>query len=230
MAKIRSFGKYELCITKHSDNTKMDGMFSISTSVKCNANCAKNAQIVGSICEKCFSETMHNRYTSLAINTKHNTDVMTSGIIPTDCLPIINTQIFRFEAFGDLNNDIQFINYINICNANPGVTFSIWTKCPWIMADVFNKGYVKPSNLIILVSSLMLNVALPIEKFPFADHIFTVYTAEYAIANNININCGNNQCIRCRRCYTVGNGEKYINEILKSDLPKFLKMGGTVNR
>lgn len=229
MAKKIVENKYFLNITKHTDNTKMDQMFSISTSVKCNANCKLNAKIVGSICEKCYSDTMHDRYKALAVNTKHNTDILTSSIIPMEYLPVINTQIFRFEAFGDLNNGIQFINYMNICRHNPNVTFSIWTKCPWIMADVFNQGYEKPENLIILVSSLMVNVVMPIEKFPFADHIFTVFTADYAIENNIHINCGNNQCIRCRRCYTKGNTEKYINEILKSDLPKFIKMGGKVN-
>lgn len=229
MAKKIVENKYHLNITTHTSGTKMDGMYSISTSVKCNANCEKNAKIVGSICEKCYSETMHNRYTSLAMNTKHNTDILTASVIPLDFLPVINTQIFRFESFGDLNNDIQFINYMNICRVNPSVTFSIWTKNPWIMADVFAKGYEKPDNLIILVSSLMINVVMDIDKFPFADHVFTVFTAEYAIANNIHINCGNNQCIRCRRCYTKGNQERYINEILKSDLNKFIRLGGKVN-
>ena len=39
--------------TKH--NGKMAGMASISTAVTTNERCKKNAQVKGSICEKCFA-------------------------------------------------------------------------------------------------------------------------------------------------------------------------------
>lgn len=229
MAQTNTFCNYSLNITKHTEGTKMDSMLSLSTSVLLNENCKRNATVKGSICEKCYSHTMALRYKGLRENTTHNTEVLTSEIIPTECLPRINANIFRFEAFGDLNNETQFINYLNICEFNPRTQFSIWTKCPHIMKKVFDDmGYKKPSNLIILVSSLMINKALDINNYWFADKVFTVYTAEYAIENNISINCGNKHCIDCQMCYSH-NDVVYVNEILKSDLNKYLALGGKVN-
>lgn len=40
-------------IATHSG--KMSGIPSISTSVLCNRNCAENAAVKGSICEKCYA-------------------------------------------------------------------------------------------------------------------------------------------------------------------------------
>lgn len=214
-----------LHITKHTDGSKMDLMQSISTSTLCNPNCKKNAACKGSICEKCYASTTLKMRKGLNEHLQKNTKILTNSILEFDDLPKIHAvdSIFRFEAFGDLINTNQVINYFNICKKNPKITFSIWTKCPHIIREVL-RTEKKPDNLIIIVSSLFINKALNIDNYDFADKVFTVYTADYAIENNIKIGCGFNHCIECQKCYDKENKDIYINELLKSDQKKYLRL------
>lgn len=122
--------KYALKITtKHTG--KMSGMQSLSTACIVNTRCQKYANMPGTICQKCYAQTMFKRYSDNFSNAFiHNYNVLTTEIIPAEWLPKTNCLYFRFEAFGDLQNDIQFINYLNIANANPQTLFAIWTKKP----------------------------------------------------------------------------------------------------
>lgn len=87
-------------------------------------------------------------------------------------------------------------------------------KNPDIIKKVFAAGYKKPANLNILISALYINKSIDINKFPFADKIFTVYDKKYISDNNITVNCGARDCSTCLKCYTK-NPVKYINEMLK---------------
>lgn len=209
-------------VTVHSDNTKMEGLKSTSTSTKCNKQCRKNMLIEGSICQKCFADSTLDRRDYLALALERNYNLLTTRILEDHEVLRLNDLYHRFEAFGDLANTTQFINYINMCNANPHTMFAIWTKNPHIMSEVLNDMQVeKPKNLIIVVSSLFLNVEWKYKNLPYAnkywfiDKVFTVYTADYAIKNNIKINCGNKKCLQCKLCYTHNN-ITVINEIIKS--------------
>ena len=213
--------KYELKLTlKH--NGKMKGLGSLSTSVLLNEQCKKNALIEGSICQKCYAIKQLKCFKkNFPEAMEHNTKILTSGIIPKKYLPVINFKYFRFEAFGDLNNTTQFINYINICNKNKSTNFAIWTKNPHIIDEVINElGYKKPKNLIIIVSSLFINNQFNLDlyhyskRYSFIDKIFTVYDKNYIKENDININCGSKNCAGCLICYKK-NKIKYINEVLK---------------
>jgi len=197
--------------TKH--NGKMEGMASISTSVTTNERCAKNAAIKGSICEKCFAAKQMKVFPSMEKPMIQNQIILTSGIIPLDQLPVINVLYFRFEAFGDLNNDIQVINYFNICKKNPGVKFALWTKNPDYIAKAIKDGHSKPENLNIILSSLFINKERK-TKYDFVDKIFTVYDKEYIASENVEINCGARNCFTCGLCYNK-NGVRIINEQLK---------------
>jgi hypothetical protein len=213
---------------------KMEFMQSLSTSVLLNKRCQKYCKIEGSICGKCFAREMMDRYSkNMPDAMAHNTKILTSNILKKKDLPQVNVRYFRFEAFGDLNNDIQFINYINICNANKKTTFALWTKNPDIIDDVLNnQGYKKPKNLIIIVSSLFLNLRFKLENMPysnrywFIDGIFTVYTAKYAYENKIDINCLDKKCIECLNCYTKKKGIFYINEVEKKEQSLYKKLMG----
>ena len=62
--------------------------------------------------------------------------------------------------------------------------------------------------------------------FDFIDFVFTVYSASYALENNININCGAKHCLTCLKCYKGMNRNKsviYINEILKEESKYYYK-------
>lgn len=197
--------------TRH--NGKMAGMVSLSTSVTTNERCAKNAQVKGSICEKCFAAKQINVFKTMEKPLVENQRILTESIIDFDLLPYINNLYFRFEAFGDLNNATQVKNYFNICYKNPGVKFALWTKNPDFIAQAIADGYEKPNNLNIVLSSLFINVQRK-NPFPFVDKIFTVYDKQHIDENNIEINCGARNCLACGLCYNKNNID-IINEKLK---------------
>lgn len=159
-------------ITTHTG--KMTGTPSISTSVKLNQRCQERAKCDG-ICAHCYAAGLLDKRDGLRKNLELNTELLTKELIYWDDLPRIYDDIFRFEAFGDLNNEIQLVNYVRICLKNP--------------------------------------------KFPHADKVFTVYTLDYALENNVPINCCYRKCFECRRCYTDNNVTE-IFELLKSDQRK----------
>lgn len=206
---------------------KMSGMISLSTSSTCNAQCQKNAQVEGSICQHCYSESMQKMYKGLKEKLVENAKILTAKVV--DTVPFLNNAYDRFEAFGDLANEIQFENYVNICKANPQTNFALWTKNPSIV-DRYLKGDPsrKPSNLNIGVSSMFMNKLIRFEKYEyFTDFYFTVYSLDYIKDHpEIKINCGGRLCMKCLRCYKPHTGEPMIvNELLKSDQKKAIKLG-----
>lgn len=190
---------------------KMLGMQSLSTSCKTNKNCARNAKIKGSVCEKCYAQRQMKMYKNMSACFERNADILTTKILTEEGLPLINACYFRLEAFGDLHNETQLINYFNICKKNPDVHFALQTKNPQIVKEVADQ---KPKNIVILVSSLFINKPINIETMPYIDKVFTVYDTETIKNENININCGARNCLKCHRCYKK-TGSKYINEKLK---------------
>lgn len=191
---------------------KMEGIYSLSTSVLLNPYCQKRAQDKDSICSKCFAEKIANARKELRGCIARNTEILTNQIIPVKEWPVINQSIFRFESFGDLNNETQFINYINFTKRNPRTTFALWTKNVGIVDRVFKSGVKKPRNLIIIVSSPHLNTeVIPAHKW--IDKVFTVYDKE--AAQHVEINCGARDCLTCQRCYTKTREVEYIRELLK---------------
>lgn len=204
---------------------KMEDIQSISTSVLLNPNCQKNQEIKGSICSHCYAENMAKMYGALAEKLARNTAELTKRIIPTEELPDLSDQkIFRFESFGDLNNEIQLINYINIAKKNPETRFTLWTKMYELVYDYFKREEI-PSNFTLILSSLMTNVKINLEKFKALGKFekgqlksFTVYDKNYIKAHidSLTINCGSRCCVGCRKCYDKNEIEE-ISEILKSD-------------
>ena len=191
-------------------------MASLSTSVILNERCKKNASVNGSVCSHCYACKMLKRYGTLEKKLERNTELLTKEVLPVDSLPLINKRYFRFESFGDLNNETQVVNYSNICKKNPLVKFALWTKNPDYIEKAIINGNEKPENLIIIYSSLFLNSKMTgiMKKYPFIDKVFTVYDKETAKKDDIVINCGGNHCASCLRCYD-SNDIVYINELLK---------------
>lgn len=197
-------------ITSHTG--KMAGIESISTWCGDNPHCIVRAKDLNSICANCYAMRMKYRH-CLIDRLKENTKALTTEILKRDELPYINGEFFRFESFGDLNNDTQLINYLNICNKNPHCTFALWTKNFWIVDQVLEL-YEKPENLLIVASSTKKNKE--IQNPPeWADSVFTVYDKEYLKSHKIEINCGDKQCLQCRKCYTKQNKVTRIREKIK---------------
>lgn len=194
---------------------KMSGMQSLSTSCLCNKNCLNRVENVNLVCSHCYAQRQMKMYKNLEKCLKKNTEILTTRLLTDEEIPLINAAFFRFESFGDLNNEIQVVNYFRICKRNKHVKFALWTKNPWIIAETINNGENKPRNLQVIYSSPYLDKCdNKLNKYPFIDKIFTVYTKEYIKENNIEINCGAKSCLSCHKCY-VKSKEIYINEKCK---------------
>lgn len=203
---------------------KMEGFWSLSTSCLVNPFCIKMQESDDPtvICTKCYAGAMAKRYGNLNKALEQNADILTSELL--EVFPRITVLNFRFEAFGDLINVTQAINYLNIAYANPRVGFGIWTKRPDILAKAIEQ-VGKPDNLEIQLSSVHVNKVADASKWDFVDRVFTVYDADYAVDNGVVINCGGANCSASAKCYT-DNQIKEISEMLKSQLKKYEKTIG----
>ena len=204
-----------LWMTEHTG--KMEGINSIGTSCVDNPFCIKRRENGDSVCSKCYAATYMKMRPALKERLKGNFEILTTHLLKDREIPVTNSNIFRFESFGDLYNTTQLANYALICERNPFTQFGLWTKNTWVLDDLFNKnGIKKPDNISIVVSSPFLNKQMELdrEKFWFVDHIFTVYDKNFIELNNVCINCGAKSCLGCQLCYHK-NTEFYISEKLK---------------
>lgn len=207
---------------------KMSGLISLSTSIVLNKFCQARQKNADSICAHCYAQAMSSRYGEKFREAfAHNTEILTNRLLTAkeikslDLMRVISgLRLFRFEAFGDISNATQLINYFNIAKAYPQIRFALWTKNTQIL-DMVCAVKSKPKNLIVVQSSNKLNSADAMS--PNADKLFSVYSADYAIKNNIKINCGARSCADCQRCYKH-NKDIVINEMLKSDAKKYARM------
>lgn len=203
-------------ITAHDADGKMADFMSISTSALCSVSCALRSKYAGSVCKHCCSRKMLKLRKTLREKMERNTVFYTKYEILPDCVPLFNACFFRFESFGELQNETQVKNYFTIARKNPHCVFAIWTKNINHIGDAIRHGEVKPDNLIVVYSSLYVNTP---EKRPplegIADKIFTVWSdSETAKKAGHNINCPK-QCRDCMKCYTKEDSTFFINEILK---------------
>lgn len=212
-----------------SDNMsgKMQDIYSCSTCCLCNGNCRRNRSLPDStdgnecICRDCFAVDTQKQYDALRDHTVYNAAILAAVILPAELLPRLTCDIFRLESFGDLINKTQAVNYIHFARNNPRTVFTLWTKNPAIL-DAAIKEEGKPDNMILIVSSHYKN-EIAAAEYEWIDHIFTVWDSrEKAEAAGVTINCRaivdgveHDRCRLCMRCYTIGNADFYIHELLK---------------
>lgn len=233
LSTVKKFRIYQLLIkylhichhvSTSERNSKLDGINSLSTSVMDNLFCAEHLKNPEYICCHCYANAQQHYQNGVAERSIINGVILRNVIIPVSAWkkfinPADVLKFFRFEAFGDVQNKTQAINYINFCKAFPRTRFAVWTKNPGIFHFVLLE-VDKPKNLSIIVSSFRLNKQdlFFAENHKWIDHIFTVYEKKFAKKNNIPINCGGHKCMECikkhKACY-FRNSEQTINELLK---------------
>lgn len=208
---------------------KLDEFFAVSTSVLMNHICQARAREKGSICKDCYAANGVNRFSSLcqALEINHlilNNFEISEEAWATLALPSTNGK-FRIESHGDTESATCAINYIRIIKSHKWLTFGVWTKNINHYRVAFNREG-KPDNMIFIISSPYENVTIevPEDMVHYVDHVFTVFTLEFAKANKIVINCGkydpdtlemiDHHCKNCLLCYTYGT-TFYINELKK---------------
>ena len=224
-SSISALEKFGFCVNHRG---KMAGNCSYSTSVKLNPRCMARAKDPDSICAICFANQLLSDYAPLEAKVARNTAAITNRILELSELPILRPGLFnafRLESFGDLNNEIQFVNYANMARINPGYkNVTIWTKNPDLIESAIEKyGITIPDNMNIIYSSPKVNAQVDAAaikaRYPFITAIFTVYSLEYAKAHNITINCGARDCTNCNLCYRPHdkNNVLIVNELRKED-------------
>lgn len=195
---------------KHT--AKMETVISLSTSPECGL-CNKRANCDKSICKACYSRRMVKRFKNLGAMLNRNDKLIKYNKL--EIVPDLGKySIVRFEAFGDVETELQIANYFNIAMHNSNTHFALWTKNPWIVEKAINTyDLVKPSNLKIIGSSWFINKPMVdyYKTFDFIDNIFTVYDTD-----TNNINCGGKSCKECGyKCYHGTHTTYTINELLK---------------
>lgn len=220
---------------------KMTNVLSLSTNVKKNSRCMHRHACASTICAHCFAIKTVNSYDSLHRNLNANTEILTNRVLTHSEYSSIayeivkacmknNTNKFRFESFGDLNNEIQAKNYLNICVAlnywtnelNYKVNCALWTKNIDYLVKAF-KSYDDLTKqeirnvLNVLISSTFVGIPVSdgfIRKTENALNmpigVFTVEKTE-----NEKTNCGARDCDKCGRCYKKFTETTKVFEVLK---------------
>lgn len=202
---------------KHT--SKMESMISINSSCQCNDFCKKMSKIAGTICAECYANEQMNHYKLMQPKYAEATRDLTTSIMHWDRLPMFaeSQEVVRIEAFGELNNAIQAINYINIIRKNPEINFGWWTKRPNLIARALKQlGISIPENVNVVYSNPYIDTMPKLQPYSFIKGYFTVWsTAEKALEHGCIINCGGKKCKNCLECYDYHEEIFFINELKK---------------
>lgn len=182
---------------------KLKDIRSINTSTLGNEYCSKMRQ-TDSVCKKCYAARYEKLRPNITTAFERN-NFMSKRLLTEQEVPRTNDNIFRFHSYGELINSTHFRNYLTIARENPWTTFALWTKRDNIVNKVL-KDEEKPSNLILVYSSTLLDNTAPLPKW--FDKVFSVFTK-----TSTGINC-HGACNTCRLCYTH-NDVVFINEVAK---------------
>jgi len=189
------------------------------------SRCQDNKKIDGSICQKCYASTINTYYSCVNAALQRNRDLEPGDIFDD---PPIFTDIdltWRSNWNGDYQDENDVLVDFAICDVVNYATCTAWTK----NFDIVERlDSVRPSNYTLMQSSLMIN-QITEDESPAANQIFTVFTPEFAIENDIHINC-NGACRLCGKCY--GNDLKkrprFVNELIKGGEIKYFKLMGVL--
>ena len=190
---------------------KLEGLRAISTNTTTNDYCTKqyNKKDSKNICTFCYSQEMLRTYRkNMALALQRNSDIIGKKIIHDDGLPIILDAFFRFNAHGELINEINLINYVNIALKNPHCNFSLWTKRFDIVSKYF-KDNKKPKNFILIYSNPKINNILKVVPKYF-DKTFNNVQEDLDIEKQ---NCTGQKCKDCLLCYKLDSTNTIIEKV-----------------
>lgn len=206
-------------VTNHSEGTKMEGIQSISTSCLGNPICEARKKIKGSVCEKCYADTINKMRKSLTKHLMENMDILSSRLLTkTEAAMVpITSLVARIESFGDVQNVTQARNYIRIIRAHKYTKFGIWSKNLNLWGQAFDiEG--KPRNCTYVHSSAMVDIPdfILTRYRKYVDHVFTVWSHDIYddLYKGSPSECAGIHCMSCLKCYKRG-GQYYINERLR---------------
>jgi hypothetical protein len=194
-------------------NGKLEGLKAISSNTITNPYCQKQftSGNADNICTKCYSNIMLNGYRkNMQSPLQSNSNLLSNSIIPDNQLPIILEAFFRFNAHGELINEIHLQNLMNITLKNPSCNFALWTKQNGLIKKYFDNN-PKPNNLILIYSNPKINSIM--DKLPkhFDKTFNNVLETDYQDQQN----CTGQQCKTCLLCYKHNGISKIVEKVKK---------------
>lgn len=217
-----------LNITHHintkKQKSKLNGINSLSTCCLDNSYCLERIKNNDSVCAHCYSANQQTAQLALQDRNTINGIILRNIFIPAKYWkrfvnPADLSKNFRIESFGDVQNKLQALNYIELVKAFPRVRFAVWTKNTGVWAFAFAQSG-KPKNLSFVVSSNLLNKPelYHTKTYDFVDHVFTVYDSAFISSNNVQVTCGGRSCMECikrhKACYFTDT-DMAVSEQLK---------------
>ena len=193
---------------------KLEGFKAISTNTTTNSFCIKmNSANKETICSHCYSHTMLNGYRkNMAPALQRNTDLLSTRPLKDEEIPTILQAFMRFNAHGELINEMHLSNLITIVINNPHCSFALWSKRKDIIRKYFNRHPTKPANLILIYSNPTIGKIM--EQPPqYFDRTFNNVPEEQDVDRQ---NCTGQKCKDCLLCYIPDNGVHVIVEKVKS--------------
>jgi hypothetical protein len=192
---------------------KLDGFKAISSNTITNPYCIKqNASgDTNNICTKCYSQIMLKSYRkNMQASLERNSQALGNALLPIDQWPVILDAFFRFNAHGELINEIHLENLVNITIKNPSCNFALWTKQNGIIKKYFDIND-KPSNLILIYSNPKISTILSKPPKYFDKTFNNVLESEYQDQQN----CTGQQCKNCLLCYKHNDISTIVEKVKK---------------
>lgn len=185
------------------------------------ARCIQRHEIDGCICQKCYATTTNRMYPNVRSALQRNRDLSPGDIYDEPPVLHLNNDLtWRSNWNGDYQDERDVLVDFAICEVVNYAICTAWTKNMDIVELVESE---LPSNYTVVHSNPMINCP-DFEKHPLSRASFNIYTAEYAIENDIKINCIG-ACRLCKRCYgEKARKPKVVNELLKGNEIKYLKL------
>lgn len=193
------------------------------------SRCTDRQLIDGSICQKCYAVNHVNKMYPLMNNAmQRNRDIDIEDIYRSPPLFTDVDPTWRSNWNGDYSDEHDVLVDFALCNTIPESICSVWTKNIDLIENCKFEEDNPPNNFTVIQSSLMIDC---VDDYisPNSDQVFTIYTAEHAVENDIEINCIG-ACRLCNRCYGIMDGHRprLVNELLKGDEAKYFKLMGVV--
>jgi|ETNvirnome_2_300_1030623.scaffolds.fasta_scaffold17651_2 hypothetical protein len=205
----------KIWVTYHKDKmSKIESLYSISTSSLMNEFCLRMHRIKNTICNECYGIRAEKVRKSLENKLVWNYNIFSSPLYDLELPEFVSDSVVRFDSFGELFSTIQLGNYVRICELNSNSIFTLFSK-RYDLIFKFFESYRKPDNLIIVLSSLLLNKRAKRKKY--IDKVFTC-TSNTSINNvlvkkhNSSIEC-QKKCKNCMQCYLLNSKVRNIFEV-----------------
>ena len=124
---------------------------------------SKLAEVVGSVCEKCYAlDRGHYQYDVVKNAQERRYQSLYHPCWVSAMTMLLWLQVkdfFRWQGSGDIDSLQHLKNIVEVCEKTPHLKHWMPTKEKGILKEFLNRGGVIPSNLVISMSGYMIDGA-----------------------------------------------------------------------